>query len=126
VVIVSFFRYYSLQVFEVNFGGCFTKYLLPGNEIMKSLTNGLLSIVLALILSEIIHTQNFSSESETDKFSLYNTTTEFVTSEIVADSFFILVSVPDGYYSNEKKYPVLYVLDGDIAFGMAAERIFLS
>jgi predicted alpha/beta superfamily hydrolase len=120
VVIVSFFRYYSLQVFEVNFGGCFTKYLLPGSKIMKSLTNGLLSILLVLILSEIIHPQNISYESETAKFSLYNTTTEFITTEIVADSFFILVSVPDGYYSNEKRYPVLYVLDGDIAFGMAA------
>jgi len=87
---------------------------------MKSLTNGLSSILLVLILSEVIHPQNISSESETAKFSLYNTTTEFIASEIVADSFFILVSVPDGYYSNEKKYPVLYVLDGDIAFGMAA------
>jgi uncharacterized protein len=90
---------------------------------MKSLIIGLLSIVLVLILSEIIHTQDISSELETAKFSLYNTTIEFITSEIVADSFFILVSVPDGYYSNDKRYPVIYVLDGDIAFGMAASIV---
>jgi len=87
---------------------------------MKRLTNGLLSIVLIIMLSENIHPQNISSEAGSAKYSLYNTTAEFITSEIVADSFFILVSVPNGYYSNEKRFPVLYVLDGDIAFGMAA------
>jgi predicted alpha/beta superfamily hydrolase len=87
---------------------------------MKRLTNGLLSIILILILSDNIRPQIISPESETTKFSLYNTTAKYITSEIVADSFFILVSVPDGYFSNEKRFPVLYVLDGDIAFGMAA------
>jgi predicted alpha/beta superfamily hydrolase len=87
---------------------------------MKRLTCGLLSIVLIIMISEIIHPQNSSSESATTKYSLYNTTTEFITSEIAADSFFILVSVPDSYYSTQERYPVLYVLDGDIAYGMAA------
>jgi len=87
---------------------------------MKRLTYGLLSIVLALILGEYIYPQSISSESATKEFSLYNTTANYITSEIVADSFFILVSVPDGYYSTDNRYPVLYVLDGDIAFGMAA------
>ncbi len=120
VVIVSFFRYYSLQVFEVNFDVCFKGYLLTGSEIMKKLTNSLLSIVLVLILGAFIYPQSISSESATKEFSLYNTTAKYITSETVADSFFILVSVPDGYYSNANNYPVLYVLDGDIAFGMAA------
>lgn len=52
--------------------------------------------------------------------SLYNTSTKHITSNVVSDSFYILISVPDGYYTSDKKYPVLYVLDGDIAFGMAA------
>ena len=38
----------------------------------------------------------------------------------MADSFHVFVSIPDDYYSNEKKYPVFYVLDGDVAFGMAS------
>ena len=87
---------------------------------MNRLTNSLLLLIMALIISEIIYSQNISSESGDAKYSLYNATAEYITSEIVADSFFILVSVPDGYYSNENRYPVLYVLDGDIAFGMAA------
>jgi len=87
---------------------------------MYRLTNGLFSIVLALVLGEIIYPQNISYESETTKLSFYNTSTEYINSEIVADSFFILVSVPDDYYSNGQSYPVLYVLDGDVAFGMAA------
>lgn len=52
--------------------------------------------------------------------SLYNTSTKYITSNVVSDSFYILISVPDGYYTSDKKYPVFYVLDGDIAFGMAA------
>lgn len=87
---------------------------------MKRLTNGLLSIVLIIMISEMIHPQNLFSESASTKYSLYNTTAEFIASEIVADSFFILVSVPDSYYSTQVRYPVLYVLDGDIAYGMAA------
>jgi len=62
----------------------------------------------------------FSSMLNFAQTPLFNTTAKFVKSEAAADSFYILVSVPDGYYSSEKNYPVLYVLDGDIAFGMAA------
>ena len=87
---------------------------------MKRLTSGLLSIVIILIFSGDGNSQGIDSITEINNFSLYNTKAEFVTSEIMADSFFILISVPDGYYNSEKRYPVLYVLDGDIAFGMAA------
>lgn len=85
---------------------------------MNRLTNGLYLLILVLIFSEIGYTQNIISTTEINNFSLYNTKAEYITSEIVADSFFILISVPDGYSSNEKRFPVLYVLDGDIAYGM--------
>lgn len=52
--------------------------------------------------------------------NLYNTTEKYIFSDIVQDSFHVLVSIPDDYYSTDKRYPVLYVLDGDIAFGMAS------
>lgn len=87
---------------------------------MKKFINTLFVIVIVLIFSEVGHSQSIISTSEINNFSLYNTKAEYLTSEIVADSFFILISVPDGYYSNEKRHPVLYVLDGDIAYGMAA------
>ncbi|NWG28918.1 MAG: alpha/beta hydrolase [Ignavibacteriaceae bacterium] len=62
----------------------------------------------------------WSGDSIFPQTSLYNTSTKHIVSKAVSDSFYILVSVPDGYYTSDKKYPVLYVLDGDIAFGMAA------
>lgn len=39
----------------------------------------------------------------------------------VGDSFVIQVRVPASYAGSEKKYPVLYVLDGDKCFGLAAD-----
>jgi predicted alpha/beta superfamily hydrolase len=60
----------------------------------------------------------WSGDSIFPQTSLYSTSTKHIISKAVSDSFYILVSVPDGYYTSDKKYPVL--LDGDIAFGMAA------
>jgi hypothetical protein len=53
-------------------------------------------------------------------YALYNTTAQFIYSESVADSFLIYISVPNDYDESGNNYSVLYVLDGDIAFGMAA------
>jgi predicted alpha/beta superfamily hydrolase len=78
------------------------------------------SLILILISSDFVLSQENLNSREIKNYSLYNTKAEFVYSEIVADSFLILVSVPDDYNISRKSYPVLYVLDGDIAFGMAA------
>ena len=79
-------------------------------------------ILIPLFFLSIIPTypQTYSDNINSKQYSLYNTTDEYIFSESVADTFHILVSVPDGYYSGDKRYPVLYVLDGDVAFGMAA------
>ena len=87
---------------------------------MNNLNINLFSLILILISAHFIYPQNNFIPNEVSDFSLYNTKAENIVSEIVADTFFILVSVPDGYSSSNKRYPVLYVLDGDIAFGMAA------
>src|SRR5512143_1814520 len=42
-------------------------------------------------------------------------------SATVGDTFVIQVRVPPSYAGSEKKYPVLYVLDGDKCFGLAAD-----
>lgn len=39
----------------------------------------------------------------------------------VGDAFVIQVRVPESYAGSEKRYPVLYVLDGDKCFGLAAD-----
>ena len=87
---------------------------------MNNLNINLFSLILILISAHFIYPQNNFIPNEVSDFSLYNTKAENIVSEIVADTFFILISVPDGYSSSNKRYPVLYVLDGDIAFGMAA------
>lgn len=86
---------------------------------MNNIARTFYIILLVIILNESAITQNDITDSGLNKFSLYNTTTEFITSESLADSFLIFVSVPDNYFSSDKRYPVIYVLDGDIAFGMA-------
>ena len=87
---------------------------------MNRISNFLILIVFILSFNVTAQPQNSISTKEVSDYSLYNTKAEFVYSEIVADSFFILISVPDKYHSSENRYPVLYVLDGDIAYGMAA------
>jgi predicted alpha/beta superfamily hydrolase len=87
---------------------------------MNKLNIKIFSLVLVLISVQFIHPQQKLTINKVENFSLYNTKAEYLISEFAADSFFILVSVPDDYNSSTMKYPVLYVLDGDIAFGMAA------
>ena len=86
---------------------------------MNRLTRTIYIIITVITFNKLAFTQNDFTDSGLNKFSLYNTTTEYITSESIADSFLIFVSVPDNYYSSNKRYPVLYILDGDIAFGMA-------
>jgi predicted alpha/beta superfamily hydrolase len=83
--------------------------------------NFLLIFITLLFISVIsIYPQTSSDNISSQRFTLYNSTEEQIYSELIADSFRVFVSIPDDYYSSEKKYPVLYVLDGDVAFGMAS------
>ena len=54
-----------------------------------------------------------------DKVNLYNTQVKVFHSQIIADDFYLFISFPDDYDQSDKKYPVLYLLDGDVTFGMA-------
>ncbi len=54
-----------------------------------------------------------------DDVNLYNTQLKNIHSSIIDDDFNIYISLPDDYYKSEKRYPVLYLLDGDIAYGLA-------
>lgn len=58
--------------------------------------------------------------AKAQSINLYNTVEKLMPSINVADTFHVFISVPDDYSASEKSYPVLYVLDGDIAYGMAA------
>jgi predicted alpha/beta superfamily hydrolase len=54
-----------------------------------------------------------------ENVNLYNTQLKKFHSSIINDNFNIYISLPDNYEESEKRYPVLYLLDGDIAYGLA-------
>ncbi len=87
---------------------------------MKNLLFNWILIIVSIVPAHYVNCQIFSGDNSTRSSFLYNTSEQYIYSESVNDTFRILVSVPDDYSSSDKKYPVLYVLDGDIAFGMAA------
>lgn len=87
---------------------------------MKPFIKVSILVTIFFISNVLINSQTFSGNIHSQQFLLYNATEEYIFSELIADSFHVMVSVPEGYYSSDKGYPVLYVLDGDVAFGMAS------
>lgn len=57
--------------------------------------------------------------TDVDENSIYNTQVKKFTSSIIDDELILYISLPKSYDETGKSYPVLYVLDGDITFGMA-------
>jgi predicted alpha/beta superfamily hydrolase len=52
-----------------------------------------------------------------------DTELKIIYSESVKDSFFLYIKLPKNYYDEDKYYPVLYLLDGDISFPMATSIV---
>ena len=55
-----------------------------------------------------------------DVGNLFNTQVKIIQSTSVEDDFYLYISLPHSYEATDKSYPVLYILDSDIAYGMAA------
>lgn len=55
-----------------------------------------------------------------DVGNLFNTQVKIIQSASVEDDFYLYISLPHSYEATDKSYPVLYILDSDIAYGMAA------
>jgi len=75
-------------------------------------------ITVAFIACSIGIAQSVIDTSGKD--NLYNTQVKIYQSEIIEDDFYLYISLPNDYDKSDKKYPVMYLLDGDVAFGMAA------
>ena len=76
-----------------------------------------LTAMIVLLLSCSFGALNAQNVKE--KVCLDNTEQFSITSEYVkGENYLIQVSLPFGYSSSHKSYPVLYVLDGDYAFGI--------
>ncbi len=82
---------------------------------MKSL---IIFITAAFIGCSIGYAQEVTDAAGKD--NLYNTQVKVFHSQIITDDFYLYISLPDDYDQSDKKYPVMYLLDGDVAFGMAA------
>jgi len=50
-----------------------------------------------------------------------NTGVRFVSSDIVGDQFKIWVALPKNYADTTKRYPVVYLLDANIFFGLVTD-----
>jgi predicted alpha/beta superfamily hydrolase len=76
---------------------------------------GLIKLILLVVIpfSDPVFSQN--SEQE---YKFYNSIEILYESKNVGDAFHVFISLPDGYISSGKMYPVLYLLDGDVSFGM--------
>ena len=76
----------------------------------------LIVIVLAWCLTSFAQKPDETNQD----LNLYNSRLEILHSKIVNDDYHIYISLPDDYETSGKSYPVLYLLDGDVSFGMAA------
>jgi predicted alpha/beta superfamily hydrolase len=79
--------------------------------------------LIIFITAAFIGCSNGFAQDVTDaagKDNLYNTQVKNFHSQIIDDDFYMYISLPDDYDKSDKKYPVLYLLDGDVTFGMAA------
>jgi len=74
---------------------------------------------LAIVIFISVSTNIAQTITDADaKGSIYNTQVKKIQSISVEDDFYIYISLPQSYEATDKSYPVLYILDGDMAYGM--------
>jgi len=83
-------------------------------------------VYFTISLTIILSCSPKSSKSNHYKYdrivTKYTKIDQIVSSE-VNDTFYIFIRLPKSYSSSNQSYPVLYALDGDIAFNMAVSTI---
>src|ERR1035437_10005745 len=85
---------------------------------MKKLCFTAMIAVFLLLCTSGIQAQ--TTQTKLNQVCLENTEQFSITSKYVAgEDYIIQVGLPTGYSSSQKSYPVLYVTDGDVLFGMA-------
>jgi len=85
---------------------------------MKKLCFATMIAVFMLLCTNGIQAQ--TTLTQIKQVCLNNTEQFSIKSKYVAgENYVIQVGLPSGYSSSQKSYPVLYVTDGDVVFGMA-------
>lgn len=83
-----------------------------------------LFLIVILILGNSCTTQQKEKTNlKYNKIVTKHTEIRQIFSEEVGDSFYIYIKLPKKYNSTNKRYPVLYLLDGDIDFNMASSIV---
>ena len=81
---------------------------------MKTYGNAKMIVLLLSCSIGVLSAQNVKEKVCLDNTEQFSITSEYVKGE----NYLIQVGLPIGYSSSIKSYPVLYVLDGDYAFGI--------
>jgi predicted alpha/beta superfamily hydrolase len=89
---------------------------------MKIFVLGLLFAISLLNISCNSKNGN-EKESKYDEIITKYTEIKQIISSEVDDTFYVYIRLPKHYETSNKRYPVLYLLDGDIAFNMATSVI---
>lgn len=78
----------------------------------------LLVVLILFSLSTFAQTEN-KNDSKISKIIPNYTELRIIHSQIINDDYYLYIKLPKSYKDSDKSYPVIYLLDGDIAFTMA-------
>ncbi|MEN8192813.1 MAG: alpha/beta hydrolase-fold protein [Bacteroidota bacterium] len=84
-------------------------------------TKYILKIILFIyVISNVsVFAQTKSEKKKYSEIIPNHTELKIIHSNIIDDDYFLYIKLPSGYKDSDKNYPVIYLLDGDIAFTMA-------
>src|SRR5687767_3735276 len=76
------------------------------------------------VLAGTAHAQiSASAKDSIPAVSLPNTQLRHLHSRSAGTAYQIRVRTPDSYGTSDRRYPVLYLLDGDLLFGLASDIV---
>jgi len=82
-----------------------------------------LILLVSILITSCNSKQKLVESSKYNKIVTKYTEIKQIISKEVDDTFYVYVRLPKNYESANKRYPVLYLLDGDISFNMATSIV---
>ncbi len=79
-------------------------------------------LLAALIMGCKVNEENLPTQKNQEIITKYTEVKEIISQE-VDDTFYVYIRLPKNYVEENKRYPVLYLLDGDISFNMATSIV---
>ncbi len=92
--------------------------------IMRAISIGLtLGLLVGALSVDRLLAQDPPSVAAHDPVPIDGTELRKIYSSVVGQEYLLKIRLPEGYGRSEKRYPVLYLLDGDHAFAMATDIV---